>query len=213
MHIPVSVPNVTVGTDVCLEGPSDFHALAVEPSLNTVQGSETMALVVNITGSSVKLKQGMYLCRALVYNSHVLLESLDIPQASVDVVKQLAGNVKSAVVPPLDSLVKTVDFPELRLSLLKLLCQYRDMIALPGESLGSTDKTEHLIRLKPGTKPVYVPAYRLPHSRGQIVDKPVSEMLEQGVIQHSRSPWNSPLFFGAKKGRSFLTSHRFQEGK
>ncbi len=129
----------------------------------------------------------------------MLLEPLDIPQASVATVKQLAGNDKSAAVPPLDSLVKTVDYPQLRPSLLKLLCQYRDTIALSGESFDFTDKTEHLIRLKPVTKPVYVPAYRLPHSGRQIVDKQVSEMLEKEVSQHFRYPWNSPLFLVAKK--------------
>ncbi len=58
-----------------------------------------------------------------------------------------------------------VDYPELKGPLLKLLHQYRDVIALPGEPLGATDMTEHKIRVKPDTKPVYIPAYRLPHSQ------------------------------------------------
>ncbi len=81
--------------------------------------------------------------------------------------------------------------------------QYRDVIALPGESLGTTDKTEHKIMVKPDTKPVCIPAYRLPHSQRQVVDEQVKDMLDQGVIQHSRSPWNSPLFLVTKKDGSF----------
>ncbi len=57
-----------------------------------------------------------------------------------------------------------MDYLEHRDSLLTLLHKYREVIALPGESLGATDKAEHHIRLKPGTKPVYIPAYRLLHS-------------------------------------------------
>ncbi len=68
----------------------------------------------------------------------------------------------------LDSHVKIVDYPGLKTSLLSLLNKYRDVIALPGEPLRAkkkkkkNDKTEHHIKLKPHTHPVYIPAYRLP---------------------------------------------------
>ncbi len=84
--------------------------------------------------------------------------------------------------------MKIVDYPELETSLLRLLNKYRDVIPLPGEPLGVTDKTEHHIKLKPNTHPVYIPPYRLPHSQRQIVDQHVKNMLAQGLIQHSRSP-------------------------
>ncbi len=81
--------------------------------------------------------------------------------------------------------------------------RYRDVVALPGESLGATDKAEHHINLKPDTQPVYIPAYRLPHSQMEVVDEQIQDMLKQGVIQHSRSPWNSPLFLVPKKDGQF----------
>ncbi len=95
--------------------------------------------------------------------------------------------------------MKIVDYPELKTSLLSLLNKYRHVNALPGEPLGATDKTEHNINLKPNTHPIYIPVYRLPQSQRQIVDQQVKDMLAQGVIQHSRSPWNSPLFLVPKK--------------
>ncbi len=85
----------------------------------------------------------------------------------------------------LESHVKVEDYPELKPSLLSLLNKYRNEIALPGEPLGATDKTEHQIKLKPNTHPSYTPAYRVSHSQRHIVDQQVKEMLEQGVIQHS----------------------------
>ncbi len=88
-------------------------------------------------------------------------------------------------------------------SLIDLLGRYRDAIALHGESLGLTDRTAHHIRLKPCTHPVYVAAYRLPHSQKAIVDNMVQDMLDQGVIQNSCSPWNSPLFLVPTKDKSF----------
>ena len=50
---------------------------------------------------------------------------------------------------------------------------------------------------------MYVAAYRLPHSQKAAVDKIVQDMLDQGVIKNSRSPWNSPLFLVPKKDKSF----------
>ncbi len=76
----------------------------------------------------------------------------------------------------------------LKASLLSLLNKYWDVIALPSEHLGATDKTEPHIKLKPNTHRVYIPAYRLPHSQRQILDQQVKDMLAQEVIQLSRSP-------------------------
>ncbi len=41
--------------------------------------------------------------------------------------------------------------------------------------------------------------FQLPHSQRQIIDEQIKDMLEQGVIQHSASSWNSPLFLIPKK--------------
>ncbi len=50
---------------------------------------------------------------------------------------------------------------------------------------------------------MYVATYRLPHSQKAAVDNMVQDMLDQGVIQNSCSPWNSPLFLVPKKNKSF----------
>ncbi len=96
-----------------------------------------------------------------------------------------------------------MDYPELQSSLTDLLGQYRGVLAFPGEPLGVTDRAVHHVRLKPDTKPVYIPPYRLPHSQRTIVDKMVNDMLEQDVIKESHSPWNSPLFLVPKKDGTF----------
>ena len=93
--------------------------------------------------------------------------------------------------------------PDLKAPLVGLLQKYRDVLALPGESLGATNKAEHHINMKENTLPVYIPAYRLPHSQRKIVDEQVQEMLREGIIQPSRSPWSSPLFLVPKRDGQF----------
>ena len=94
--------------------------------------------------------------------------------------------------------LKATDRPELEPQLLKLLGQYRETISCPGDALGKTNVLKHTIKLKPGTQPIYIPAYRLPHSKVEVAEKLVQEMLEQEVIEVSTSPWNFPLILVPK---------------
>ncbi len=166
MHIPVSVPNATVGCDLCLKMSSRVNMLAIEFTFNTVcEGGRTVALVVNTTGGPVKLRKEVFLFRALAFDGQVLPEPLELKHTPVGAVNQPCAGDKTSQASSLGSFLKVGDYPELKGSLLKLLHQYRDVIALPGESLGTTDTTEHKIRVKFVTKPVYISAYRLSHSQ------------------------------------------------
>ncbi len=159
------------------------------------EGNRVDALIVNNSGAPVRLRKGVLLTRALAYGASVSDTPLDLdfPSFSIGAVAdvQLVGETEQ---PILVSHVTVTDYPELRDRLLHTLNKYRDTIALPGEALGATSLTEHHIKLKPGTRPVYIPAYRLPHNQRQVINDQIEELLDQGVIQHSKSPWNSPLF-------------------
>ena len=205
-YVKVQVPDVSVGRDVCLEGPSHVHHLGVEPTLNTVDHeNRTVALVVNTKDHHIKLRQGTFLTKALVFDRKVEEHPLELPRAYCGAVstEPSISDPASCQGIRLDSHVKVVDYPELKAPLLDLLNRHRDVIALPGERLGSTDCAEHYIKLKPDSSPVYVPAYRLPHSQRAVVDQQIRDMLDQGVIQPSKSPWNSALFLVPKKDGSF----------
>ncbi len=99
--------------------------------------------------------------------------------------------------------VNVLDYPEAKPTLLNLLAQYRQTIALPDEPLGVTNKVTHHNALQPGTQTSYVPSYRLPQSQRQVVQQKVDELLQEGVIQESHSPWNSPIFLVPKKDGSY----------
>ena len=58
---------------------------------------------------------------------------------------------------------------------------------------------QHKIELLPDARPVYIPAYRLPHSQREIAQRKVEEMINEGIVEPSTSPWNSPLFLVPKK--------------
>ncbi len=77
------------------------------------------------------------------------------------------------------------------------------MFAFPEEPLGIADRALYHIKLKPDTKLVYISMYRLPHNQRTIFNNMFNDMLEQGLIQESRSLWNSPLFFIPKNDGTF----------
>ncbi len=172
--------------------------------------NKTTALVVNTTGGPIKLRQGVFLSEGLAYDGQVASEPMDLPAPILASVCTSVGKDSMVQTQTLESLVTVADYPELSSSLIQLLKWYRDVFALPGEPLGATDRAEHHIKLKPGTNPIYIPAYRLPHSQRQVVEEQIKEMLEQGVIENSRSPWNSPLFLVPKKNGQFRPVNDFR---
>ena len=70
-------------------------------------------------------------------------------------------------------------------------------------ALGKTNVLKHKIKLKPETQPIYIPAYRMPHSRLATLDKIIAEMLTQDAIQSSDSKWNFPLILVPKPAGTF----------
>ena len=83
----------------------------------------------------------------------------------------------------------------------KLLSQYRDVFALSSQELGRTRLMSHSIDTGT-THPVSLPARRLPWASRETARRIVSDMLDQGVIEESTSPWSAPIVLVAKKDGS-----------
>ena len=84
-------------------------------------------------------------------------------------------------------------------SLLELCFDYQDVFYLPEDRLSCTNAVKHTIPLELGTTPINTRPYRLPESQKEEVDRQVKQLLEEGIIAKSDSPWNSPLLVVPKK--------------
>ncbi|XP_021992021.1 uncharacterized protein LOC110888826 [Helianthus annuus] len=62
---------------------------------------------------------------------------------------------------------------------------------------------DHFIPTLPNAKPVNVRPYRYPHYQKQVMTELITEMLREGIIQPSHSPYSSPVLLVQKKDGSW----------
>ena len=98
---------------------------------------------------------------------------------------------------------------EQKLQLTHLITKYDGSFALNSKELGSTNLVKHVINTR-DNPPVRQPVHCTPFALRNKVDEMVQEMLAQGVIQPSQSPWASPIVLVKKKdgGLRFCVDYR-----
>ncbi|CAJ2661993.1 unnamed protein product [Trifolium pratense] len=90
-----------------------------------------------------------------------------------------------------------------------LLHTYKDLFNTPS-ALPPSRSQNHTIPLIEGANPVKVKPYRYPHSQKEQIETMVQDMLQQGIIQPSTSPFSSPIVLVKKKDGTwrFCTDYR-----
>ncbi|KAJ9542106.1 hypothetical protein OSB04_028612 [Centaurea solstitialis] len=92
--------------------------------------------------------------------------------------------------------------PAAPLYLQSLMESYRQVFEMPS-GLPPCRGKEHAINLKEGSEPVRVRPYRYPHAQKNEIEKLVQDMMNAGLIQHSTSPFSSPVLLVKKKDGSW----------
>ena len=82
-----------------------------------------------------------------------------------------------------------------------LIDEYNDVFAIDPMEVGRTDLVQHRIDTG-GQTPLRQPPRRIPFSLRAKVEKMVQEMLDTGIIEHSSSPWASPIVLVSKQDGS-----------
>jgi hypothetical protein len=104
-------------------------------------------------------------------------------------------------------------------SLHELCFDYQDVFILLGDKLSCTNAATRAIQLEPGVTPINIRPYQLPESQREETDHQVKQLLEDGIIAESDSPWNSPLLVvpkkvgpdGKRKWRLVVDFHKLNE--
>lgn len=81
---------------------------------------------------------------------------------------------------------------------MKLISQYDDIFFLEGNQLSFTSAIKHTIKTKDEV-PIHAKSYRYPFCHRDEVKRQIAQLLDQGIIRHSNSPWTSPVWIVPKK--------------
>lgn len=83
--------------------------------------------------------------------------------------------------------------------LFNLFKQFKHVFYLKGDKLSFTKGLTHKIPTPRDLPPINQKNYRLPQIHKDVINKTVQELLDNNIIEHSNSPWNSPLLVVDKK--------------
>ena len=101
------------------------------------------------------------------------------------------------LLPAVETAQETLDSVELD-KLKDLVLENSDIFAAPGKPLGTTDVIEHAIDTGDAS-PIRQPMHRVAFAQWEVLDREIEKMLQEKVIEPSKSPWSSPLVIVKKK--------------
>lgn len=119
-----------------------------------------------------------------------------------------SDEINSCIIEPQPELYSFTNFEkDLRFDHLKpfeiqeiktLTQEFKDIFYKDGDDLTFTNDVKHSLQTN-NPQPIYTKIYRYPHALKEEVDKQIKEMLENGIIRHSNSPYNAPIWVVPKK--------------
>ena len=166
-----------------------------------------------------EITSGVYLAKSLVKvnNSHIITSILNTREQGVELPNPLVKVIELRDHDVVETAVKGVAeqksrddlgqsrgervMAELRTDHLnseekksfhELCFDYQDVFLL-GDKLSCTNAASHTIQLEPGVTPINTRPYRLPTIQKEEVDQQVKQLLDDGIIAKSDSPWNNLL--------------------
>jgi hypothetical protein len=188
-RVSVSIPpNLSSLAFITLSHELGLQGITMPPLLLRKQYAIKVSLpILNLTQTPIHLPQGFPVANL------ALLEELPIEETTLLITDELNPPIPSYVPDKthIDNIISRIhistDSKDKDL-LVEILEQYGDVFAKPGE-IGKISCYKHKIKLIEGAQPVKKAPYRKPAHLELFERNKIQELLEQGIIRPSHSPW------------------------
>ena len=198
--IKTKIKNVQSGAEtLVLPETCRIKGLSMTNAIYSVDQNKSLQFeVMNNLNKVLTLREGTLIGNGEVYGKRIMEvnneeEGREIPSPV---------NITPNKLESINEKIHEINNPEIKEELRSLLIDFADVISGKDEPLGYTTAIKHKIRLK-NLEPIYVPAYRLPHKYKDEIETTCNDLLSQGIIEESHSPYNFPLLCVPKKDRTW----------
>lgn len=165
----------------------NFHV--IPPCILNLKKNNVLP-VFNMSNSSVQYKKGQVVARGMLCYENCI-PSVECLTAQVEDVKVFTTqDIKGQIDTDLNA--------DQMSSLLRILNEYRDCFATSLREIGKTNVTTMSIKMTDYTPVTYRP-YRMAFANREKVRSIVQDLLDNGIIQESDSPYASPILLVKKK--------------
>jgi hypothetical protein len=89
------------------------------------------------------------------------------------------------------------------------MCKYHSVFSEEKNDIRRSDLIQHEIHLK-SNEPIYVKQFKIPDTHQEYLESQVKEWLKMGIVQPTRSRFNSPMFLVKKKDGGFRVVQDFR---
>lgn len=162
--------------------------IIVANSIDAAQAGRSRGLLLNLATEDVELPAGMQIG---------LFEVITSDEANTGQVERVGALLQIAETGEFVRVGDTLDDDQVR-ELSKLITHHIEAFSVGGP-IGLTNLVEHKIEILPGTKPFAEPLRRRPELHKAETRRQVEEMLREGIIERSDSPWAAAYVLAKKK--------------
>ena len=193
--VQVKLSQEAAGTALVMPDAVMMRGTCALPALYAIEEGGIFEMrIMNISPSTLSLQSGMAVAQVTTTEAPVEEVEFDMGEAA-----QWVGTIG---IDKLVTQLPPMDHKEGEKILIDLFKDFPEILPSAERPLGTTGILKHRINLKEGAKPVYIPSYKIPHSRREQLKKATTELLEQGIIEPSNSPWSAPMLLVPKQDGS-----------
>jgi hypothetical protein len=191
--------NLMEGSEKCTEK----YGLIIENSLTNISSGKIIVNIMNPTEEDVHLYAGttIGICQPI----NEIVDTLKEEELVMNVTVTEKTDSLTSVPEHLADLVQRATrgmIEEQSEEVIKLLTEFQDIFVKHDFDLGKTDKVKHVINTGDAA-PIRQRPRRVPIHLQAEAKEQVDKLLKHGLIEHSTSPWASPIVLVKKKDGSW----------